>query len=166
MVRPIATARESRVRPRSLRLVEPAALSPVCVPCVWSFDIHLPASLRSAGVTRLRRYYGRSDSCPTIRPAPGRSLCFMCLAFRSFRLQPPHCPAGRFDTLPFSSRGLSRRDCLPPRVWASPLASRLADQPGRIEFTCVTDESFTSRCFPPLLAETQLRSVTGRRAHA
>ena len=26
--------------------------------------IHLPASLRSPGVTRLRRYYGRSDSCP------------------------------------------------------------------------------------------------------
>ena len=41
----------------------------------------------------------------------------------------------------------------------------LAERPGRIEFTIVTDWSFTSRCSPPRLAATQLRSVTGRSAY-
>ena len=33
-----------------------------CLPWAWSSDIHLPGALRSPGVTRLRRYYGSSDS--------------------------------------------------------------------------------------------------------
>src|SRR5262249_41938288 len=56
-VRPIAIASGS------LRLVEPAALSPVGLRSVGSCRIHLPGTLRSPGVTRLRRYYGPSDSC-------------------------------------------------------------------------------------------------------
>ena len=67
----------------------------------------------------------------------------------------------RFDTLPLSVDGFR----ITP-VWASPLASRLASTTGRIEFTCVADWSFASRCSPPRLAATQLRSVTGRRAYA
>jgi hypothetical protein len=43
---------------------------------------------------------------------------------------------------------------------ASPLANRLAETTGRIEFTIVTDETFTSSCFPPRLEATQLLSVT------
>src|SRR5580704_4690665 len=43
---------------------------------------------------------------------------------------------------------------------ASPLAGRLTETPGRIEFTVVTDETFTSSCFPPRLMATQLLSVT------
>ena len=79
-------------------------LSPVWIPWAWSFDIHLPASLRSTGVTRLRRYYGRSDSCRAVHLAPGRSHCFMCLAFQPFRLQPTDRSPDRFNTLPFSFR--------------------------------------------------------------
>jgi hypothetical protein len=41
-------------------------------------------------------------------------------------------------------------------------ACALATRQGRTEFTCVADESFTSRCSPPRRAATQLRSVTGR----
>src|SRR6185436_2001374 len=37
---------------------------------------------------------------------------------------------------------------------------RLAKATGRIEFTCVTDESFASGCSPPRLAATQLPSAT------
>src|SRR5476651_703016 len=44
--------------------------------------------------------------------------------------------------------------------WASPLASRLAKVTGRIEFTCVADESFASGCSPPRFAATQLPSAT------
>ncbi|MCA9095482.1 MAG: hypothetical protein KDA68_18510, partial [Planctomycetaceae bacterium] len=45
------------------QLVEPSALTLVVIPWVRSFRIHLPASLRSTGVTRFLRYYERSDSC-------------------------------------------------------------------------------------------------------
>src|SRR5271156_3184355 len=45
-------------------------------------------------------------------------------------------------------------------TWASPLDCRLAKVTGRIEFTCVADESFASGCFPPRLAATQLPSAT------
>lgn len=48
---------------------------------------------------------------------------------------------------------------------ASLLGCWLTSRPGRIEFTNVTDWSFTSSCFPPRLAATQLLSVTGRRAY-
>ena len=93
------------------------------------------------------------------RLVPDRSLCLLCLDFQPFRLQPPHLPRDRFDTLPLSFAGFR----IAP-VWASPFTRRLAARHGRIEFTCVTDWSFTSRCFPPRLTATQLRSVTGRRA--
>jgi len=53
----------------------------------------------------------------------------MYLAFLPFRLQPPVQPQGRFRTLPLSSLGL-----LLTKVWASPLARRLATCTGRIEF--------------------------------
>jgi hypothetical protein len=62
-VRPIASAMVS------LRLVEPAALSPVGFPWAWSSDIHLPGALRSTGIARLPRYYGSSDSCPRPKPS-------------------------------------------------------------------------------------------------
>ena len=45
-------------------------------------------------------------------------------------------------------------------TWASPFPSRLAKATGRIEFTCVTDGSFASGCFPPRLVATQLPSAT------
>ena len=43
---------------------------------------------------------------------------------------------------------------------ASPFGRRLADASGRIEFTNVTDWSFTSSCFPPRLSTAQFPSVT------
>ena len=44
---------------------------------------------------------------------------------------------------------------------ASPLAGRLAATTGRIEFTCVSDRRFASRCSPPRLSATQFRPATG-----
>ena len=56
-------------------------------PWSGSSRLHLPASLRSPGITRLLRYYGRSDSCPAafrilirdtdLRLEPGRSPCVL-----------------------------------------------------------------------------------------
>jgi len=43
---------------------------------------------------------------------------------------------------------------------ASPLLGRLAATTGRIEFTCVSDRPFASRCSPPRLTATQFRSAT------
>ena len=62
-------------------------------------------------------------------------------------IRPPSLPSGR---VPFRGNPFE----------ASPLAGRLAETPGRIEFTVVTDETFTSSCFPPRLMATQLLSVT------
>jgi hypothetical protein len=76
----------------------------VVVSGVWSCVIHLPASLRSPGVTRLPRYYGRSDFRPVSVSRRGGSHCFSGLAFQSFRLQPRDGSAGSFHTL-LSSRG-------------------------------------------------------------
>ena len=125
-----------------------------------------PPALPGFGATT-----GRSDSYPAAlrilirdnepRWDPGRSLCFMCSAVRPSRLQPPNLPRDRFDTLPLSVAGFR---VIPVR--ASPFPSRLAARSGRIEFTFVTGWSFTSGCFPPPLARTQLPSVTGRRARA
>lgn len=42
----------------------------------------------------------------------------------------------------------------------SPLSRRLTATTGRIEFTCVSDQSFAFRCSPPRLTATQLRSAT------
>jgi len=65
-----------------------------------------------------------------------------------------------FHTLPLSSTG-------PPsfgRGKASPFTRRLARfiRPNRVR--CSTDWSFTSRCSPPRLTATQLRSITGWKA--
>ena len=97
-----------------------------------------------------------------------RSLCLMCLTFRSFRLQPPDAPRRRFHTLPLIAT--SFRPLLDHHrrrtVWVSPLASRLTVTSGRIEFTCVADQPFASRYSPPRLTATQFRSATSRRAFA
>ena len=62
---------------------------------------HLPASLRSTGITPLQRYYGCSDSCAAgfrnslnldRRSEPHRSPFFTYNAFQPFRLQPPDGP--------------------------------------------------------------------------
>ena len=54
-----------------------------------------------------------------------------------------------------------RKDCR-HAVQGSTFPRSLPDRLGRIEFTFVTDWSFTSGCSPPSLAETQLPlSVTG-----
>jgi len=72
--------------------------------------LHLPAPLRSPGITRLLRYYGCSDSCAearflgpfcSLRRAVPRSPFSSCAAqvsslhvfcpSRAFRLQPPRC---------------------------------------------------------------------------
>ncbi len=63
------------------------------------------------------------------------------------------------------NRPVSYPDRHPPRevdvvTWASPLVRRLAKATGRIEFTCVTDESFAFGCSPPRLTATQLPSAT------
>jgi len=141
----------------SLRLVEPAALSPVLIPQVWSSRIHLPGALCSAGVTRLRRSYGSSDSCGALPGAPQVSLRHV---FRLPAIPPPTTwcsPSSLWHATP-------QRDGLPFPVWASPLGSRLAETPGRIEFTRVADWPFAFRYSPPRLTATQFRSATSRRA--
>src|SRR5215831_13753558 len=117
--------------------------------------LHLPAPLRSPGITRLHRYYECSDSCvggatpwPVLLLAEGGTLeSFLLLAPRrsprftcSIPPEPsvsnhPAAPHDRFDTYLFSVMGF-----LFAQVWASPFPSRLASQHGRIEFAFATDD--------------------------
>ena len=140
-------------------------------------QIHLPAPLRSPGVTRLPRYYGCSDSCadhrglairqvslrhawnlPSILP-PTASCPARCLVWFCHRAL-PRVSSARGDTPPFQWVGAS---------WASPITRRLARAESRIEFTwaClsarVADWTFTSGCSPPRLLAAQLPSVSGFR---
>jgi hypothetical protein len=146
-----------------------ARVSPACIvqkdtlaggfPFVCPIHIHLPAPLGSTGITPLRRYYGRSDSCPAllagqVSPIHVHGLCDHSVSNHLVY------PRRRFCTLPLSAAGLPL-----PRVQASPFVCWLAGhtRPNRVRHP--TDWSFTSCCFPPRLAATQLQSVTGRRAH-
>lgn len=73
----------------------------------------------------------------------------------------------RFRTQPLSATGLGPLQGSPLWVrlgFASISQARQRNRPKRVRFT--TDCSFIFRCFPPLLAETQLRSITGWSVHA
>src|SRR5207244_9563131 len=146
---------------------------PFALLAVSTSRLHLPASLRSTGITRLLRYYGRSDSC-----RDGR--CGFAPVFRSLQPrrelqarsvgvwpdQKPHLPEvpvlipGRsplFTTRTFRPFRLQPPVALPvgrsgrvpyraDAIWTSPFTRRLARTTGRIEFACATDWTFTCGC--------------------
>ena len=120
------------------------ALSAVVLQALSTSRLHLPASLRSPGVTRLHRYYGRSDSwsadaqrrvCPTGSPglvmnpsdpsasnhpsSPGLPrLSFGQPGFTAWNrgLPPPPPSRGRWRHLDFALYQQARRDDRPNRV--------------------------------------------------
>ena len=89
-------------------------------------------------------------------PLPGRSLHLTRDSFGSFPLHPHrHRPTSSIgNPCTGADSPLSRQ--------ASPLASKLARCPCRIEFTFVRDQSSVSSCSPPRLATTQLLSTAHR----
>jgi hypothetical protein len=149
----------------------------VLVPALRSHASIFSASIRSTGITRLHRYYGRSDSCPAaLRVAqtmntgcPGQVSLFSSRIFQTFRLQTPLTfPIAMFGFPALGLHRVGRQDSLPSPLlsrglsvtWASPPYLKLAKVTGRIEFTCVADGSFASGCAPPRLLATQLPSAT------
>jgi len=122
-------------------------------------DHHIPASLRSTVVTR---FFARTNALTPTDPCLAvcrGSLIHVSLTSDHAVSNHPRCSYSR---VPLPQR--CRLYC----VRASPLPSRLANTPGRIEFTLwpsghgVTAWSFLSRCSPPgVLAPMQLRSNTG-----
>lgn len=180
MLRPIAIAGVEPLWHWSLRLVEPrspGALPSVGLASVLPSRFHFPASLGSTSVTTLPGYYGRSDSCPAVLRT--RIWVMNAVASRTglsdsgsralVTIPSPNTPCRpgiALSRYPSARRASLQRAFTRRRVWASPLASRLAAASGRIEFTSVTDWSLTSGCSPPRLTATQLPSVTGRRTLA
>jgi len=91
-------------------------------------QLHLPAPLRSPGVTRLPRYYGCSDSCTgglgrPLANRPGsvrrRSPCFTVETFRPFCLHPPPVLpdfGSGFEVEPYRACRLLTNDT-PPFQW-------------------------------------------------
>jgi len=132
------------------------SLHPLAPPALPGFNATMGA------LTPVDRPRGRSDH---------QQVSLLKLrTFRPFRLQPPLTfPIAAFGFCGVRASPREPAGSLPDRhpsrevvgvTWASPLTSRLAKATGRIEFTCVTDESFASGCSPPRLATTQLPSAT------
>jgi hypothetical protein len=156
----------------SLRLAELAgrtcgALSSLGLPFVRPFLIHLPGTLCSTGVTRLRRSYGSSDSCRTIVWCPAGLIASWVES--SDRSVSNHPSSLRMPDLLFASEltvGIGRL-AVPP-TWqgsarrhlgfAVTQQARRDDRPNRVRHP--TDRSFASWCSPPSLAGTQFLSAT------
>ena len=117
-----------------------------------SLPTPLPAALGSTGITRLRRYYGDSDSC-RVSVAGGLSRQVSCGHVTSLS---GHTATNHADS-PAPRLRLSR--CA---IMASPFARRLAalSTPIRVHFRCGLSGSF--RCSPPRLMATQLLQVPGQ----
>jgi hypothetical protein len=120
---------------------------------------HIPASLGSTVVTR---FFATTDALtPT---GPCLAACRGSLIHVS--VTSDHAVSNHLECS--HSRDPLPQRCRPYGVRASPFPSRLANTPGRIEFTSwptghrVTAWSFSSRCSPPgVIAPMQLRSDTG-----
>jgi len=161
------------MRRESLRLVELVALTPRCLPVVWSFLIHLPGALRSTGITRLHRSYGSSDSCQAaVWCLAGLIASWTEPSDRSVSKHPPssrslglHSTNGRaaesgfLEADPPTEQG--NAGVLWLRHWTVGSPRRKTESS-----SSPTDRSFTSWCSPPPLTRTQFRSVTTARPAA
>ena len=121
------------------------AMSMVVVQPTTSMRLHLPASLRSTGITPLRRYYGCSDSCLRSGRQTGIPVSFAVPSVHSASNHPlpSRCVVWGFTTsgLPTTASCEMRRITLRDLAsWASPFMGRLATATGRIEFA-VADQS-------------------------
>ncbi len=101
------------------------------LPGAWSFVIHLPGALRSTGVTRLPRYYGSSDSCPTPSSRTGLSASWIWPSDHSAsnHLVAPPIAFARYPSASTASGSL--RSGL--RHWQQ---ARQTTRPNRVHFRC------------------------------
>jgi hypothetical protein len=129
----------------SLRRLSPSVLTQRVMSMVFFQPtrierFHLPASLRSTGITPLRRYYGCSDSCLRSSRQTGLPAYFVETSDHSASNHP--LPPRRTDlvipsSLPrVTAPSAGRTPPFPGRsvIWASPFPSRLTTATGRIEF--------------------------------
>jgi len=161
------------MRRESLRLVELVALTPRCLPVVWSFLIHLPGALRSTGITRLHRSYGSSDSCQAaVWRLAGLIASWTEPSDRSVSKHPPssrslglHSTNGRAAESGFLEADTPTEQGNAGVLW---LRHWTVGSPRRKteSSSSPTDRSFTSWCSPPPLTRTQFRSVTTARPAA
>ncbi len=128
-----------------LRFFYPRTASPGLSPVVFrpfqTSRLHLPAPLRSTGITRLQRYYECSDSCAWMcvwLTQPGTHPLRSAAQVSSLHV--PHLPGSPSPTTsppppialsPVLSASWAARLS---RVWASPFHRRLTSRHGRIEF--------------------------------
>ena len=104
--------------------------------------LHLPASLRSTGMTRLQHDYECSDSCQAEQGVPALTGLLPSLMESSRHSVSNHLSPSRVSDLvlrpgPTASAPVPRSDTPSGAIasWASPFASRLATTTGRNEFT-------------------------------
>ena len=151
--------RPSSIGLRSVHHVLALALFAVVRPSLCPSRIHLPASLRSTPITALPRYYGDSDSFGTSALPEGLPDS-LHPNFRPFCLQPSPDLSRRLSHVR-SAPGLSCRAVSrlrPSRLGLHLFPAGSSDlQTESSSFR--TDRSFASRCSPPRVTTTQLRSA-------
>ncbi len=81
------------------------ALKPIHIPFVRTSHIHLPAALRSTGITRLHHYYDCSDFCTTLCRRTDLPASRAWPSNHSVSKH-PMLSHSRFITLPISAAGL------------------------------------------------------------
>ena len=90
------------------------ALQPIRIPLVRTSHIHLPAALRSTGITRLRHYYDCSDFCTTLNHRTDLPASRLWPSNHSVS-KIPMLSLSRFNTLPISAERLPKGSRL--RQW-------------------------------------------------
>jgi hypothetical protein len=156
---------------RPLRHVYPGraahGLTPGCFRSFQPSRLHLPASLGSAGITRLRCYYGGSDSCVVnVRVAYSTWHTSSC---RHAGLSPSCVLPSRLSV---SNHLVAPIIAFAPsisvagfpfaRVWASPVPRGLASRRGRIEFVILRIARSPPVAPHASSRKTQLPSASGR----
>jgi len=108
------------------------------------YAFHLPGSLRSPGITRLRRYYGTSDSCPSQSSRAG--LLASCTGI-SNRSASNHliAPSIAFSRYPSASTASG----LPVLGFAIRVEARQSIRPNRVHLRCGPAIRLTMLPTPP-----------------
>ena len=132
--------------------------SPSCrafAPCqLRHFTAHTTA------LTSVRRFFGLLSHRHERRPYPDSSPCLTHIASRHSATNHPTTRHSRFITIPFNSVTVASSDASGLRHQLASSSHHLAES-----FSLSADCQFSSRCSPPRLLTTQLRSDTDRRSY-
>ena len=119
---------------------------------------HFPA--HTMALTSVRRFFDLLLHRHERRPCPDSSPCLTHTTSRHSATNHPMTRHSRFITIPFNSVTVASSDASGLRHQLASSSHHLAES-----FSLSADCQFSSRCSPPRLLTTQLRSDTDRRSY-